>query len=59
MAEKEKAVPKVLVVSKLPVSEYRELQDDKGETYQCVTTDEALTEILESVRVIRKELTNR
>jgi hypothetical protein len=55
MTEKEKTEPKVLVVAQLPQQATREVTDGKLE-YSCVTIEEALTEILEAVREIRKKI---
>lgn len=53
--EKTKVEKKVLVLSELPQQQVREFSDDKSE-YSCVTVEEALTEILESIRDIRSKL---
>jgi len=52
--EKEVKVKKLLVVPKLPTTELRNISDNEGNNYECVTIEEALTEILEIVRHIKK-----
>jgi len=54
MADKEKE-KKLAVVKELPTQALREVEaEDK--VYECVTVEEALTEILEKVRELSKKL---
>ena len=56
MAEEEKKVEvKDIVVKELPVVQTRQASDDKTD-YNCLTVEEALTEILTNVREIKKKL---
>ena len=48
---------KPLIVNELPVKTYRKIIDkDTGETFESITVIEALQEILESVREIKKAI---
>ena len=52
MADKE---IKLTVVKELPVQSLREVEAE-GKTYECLTVEEALTEILEKVRELTKKV---
>jgi len=54
MAEKE-VEKKLVVVQELPTQALRELEQD-GVQYECVTINEALTEILDIVRKLNKKI---
>lgn len=54
--KKEKTENKILVVAQLPTQATRQVVDESGITYDCVTTDEALTEILTLVRSINSKV---
>jgi translation initiation factor IF-3 len=47
---------KTLVAQQLPTQNVREVIDDKGDTYTVMTTEEALTEILDIARQLKKGL---
>ena len=55
MAEEEKKQPKILVVKDLPQVQTREVTDG-NEEYNCMTVEEAMTEVLEIVRELKKKL---
>lgn len=55
MGEKEK-VKHLLVVDKLPTQELSEVSDDKGNVYECVTLNEAIKEMLETLREIKAKM---
>jgi len=54
MAEKE-VEKKLVVVSELPTQAMREVQTEEG-IVECVTVTEALTEILDTVRELKKKI---
>lgn len=54
--KKEEAKIKDLVVPQLPTQEYRTFLDEDGKEVRLVTHDEALTEILETVRALKRGL---
>ena len=55
MVEKEeKKQKKVLAVAELPVETIRSYKDEKGNEYELILNQEAITEILETVREIKK-----
>ena len=54
--KEEAKVVKTLVVAQIPTQEVRTLLGDDGSTYNVLSTDEALTEILETVRLLKKGL---
>lgn len=47
---------KILVVSELPQTSLKFVQDEKGNNVECITVTEALTEILETVRKLEKSI---
>lgn len=47
---------KIAVVSELPTTTVRVLQDEKEQKYDLVTVDEALTEILTTIRELKENL---
>jgi len=53
--KKEEVVRELLVVSELPQTPFREVSSE-GKIYDCVTKEEALTEILKLVRELSKKL---
>ena len=57
MAEKEKAEEKLLVVSELPQAPMRKVQGEDGKLYNLITKEEAILEILETVRELKKGIT--
>jgi len=56
MAEKEQE-EKLLVVSELPQVQTRKVQGDDGNIYNLTKTNEAIQEILETVRELKKGIT--
>lgn len=55
-AEKAAAASKAVVVSQLPTEPVRRIQGEDGVEYELVTAEEALSEILEISRLMRKSL---
>lgn len=53
---KEKAENDFLVVSELPQVPFRVAQGDDGKNYDLITLPEAMKEILEHLRALRKSL---
>lgn len=53
---KEETKKSVLVVNNLPTQVIRSGRDDDGKEYDLMTIEEALTEILQSVREIKKSV---
>lgn len=51
--EKTEVEEKVMVVPELPQQAYNLVQTDDGKTIKLITIQEALTEILESVRAMK------
>lgn len=47
---------KTVVVTQLPTQQVSKALDDKGNEFNIVTTEEALTEILEIARALKKGL---
>jgi hypothetical protein len=47
-------VKEILVVKELPTARMRVVSDGEKE-YECITTEEAIKEILESIREIKKK----
>jgi len=56
MVEKQKE-EKLLVVSELPQVPTRKVEGDDGNTYNLTTVNEAIQEILETVRELKKGIT--
>jgi hypothetical protein len=57
MVEKEKIIEKkIVVVKELPVFPSRNVLDDQGKEVECITTEEAVLEILEIARELRKKI---
>lgn len=56
MADKEKKETALLVVSELPSQPMRKFIDDDGKETEVITIQEALTEILITVRKLEKSL---
>ena len=57
MVEKEKTTEKkLIVVQELPTQAMREVQTPEGENYECMTITEALTEIVETIRELKKKI---
>jgi len=56
MTEKEKE-EKLLVVSELPQAPMRKVQGEDGDVYNLITKEEAILEILETVRELKKGIT--
>ena len=56
MTEEKIKEKNILVVSELPKKEIRNIIDDKNEEYELLTTEEALTELLKSLKKIEKAL---
>lgn len=56
MTEEKQEKPRLLVVQQLPTQNIREYEDGEGNKFDLITTDEALTEILEKVREIHKSV---
>ncbi|MFW6129616.1 MAG: hypothetical protein ACOC56_00440 [Atribacterota bacterium] len=57
MAEdKKEEQRKIAVVSELPQTTVRVAEDENGERYDLITKEEAITEMLESIREIKKGL---
>lgn len=54
--EKENKEKKILVVQQLPTTPVRDVKDEEGNEFDCVTVEEALTEILTTVRDIKKQV---
>lgn len=48
--------PKILVTTELPKQEIRNVRDKEGEEYECITVEEALTELVNNIREIKKSL---
>jgi hypothetical protein len=46
-----------VIVTELPSIQTREVEASDGKTYELITSNEALKEILETVRELKKELT--
>lgn len=51
---KEEVEEKVIILNELPTVQTRKVTDNEGNEYNVLTRDEALTEILESVREMKK-----
>lgn len=54
--KQEKIDKKVLVVQELPTQQLRSIKDQDGNEYDVLTMQEALTEILENTRQIKKSV---
>lgn len=54
--KKEEKVIKTIVVESLPTQAYNRTVDDKGNEYDLITRDEAINEILEIARQLKKGL---
>ena len=54
MADKEIKEVKRLVVTELPKQEVKTVTNEKGEEFELLTIDEALTEILQKINDIKK-----
>lgn len=55
-SKKEEKVVKTVVVEQLPTQTYSDVVNNKGEEFKLVTRDDALTEILEIARQLKKGL---
>lgn len=54
---KEEKEKKILVVKNLPSQEVREIKDsDSGEDYDLITESEALTEMYNDIKFIKKQI---
>jgi hypothetical protein len=51
----EEKVNEILIVNELPTTQYR-VHETEEKTYDLITLNEAIKEILESVRVLRKNI---
>ena len=49
-------IKRPLVVPELPKKEIRDTKDDDGNEYEFITYNEALQEILETIRLLKKNL---
>lgn len=56
MTEKKEEVRKIAVVSELPKQSVKVVETEDGKKYDLVTQDEALTEILETTRELKKNM---
>ena len=56
MPENKKEEKKTIVVAQLPQVNTRQVADEAGKEYDCLTIEEALTEIVEAIREIRSKL---
>jgi hypothetical protein len=56
--KKETKESKVIVVSQIPQVEERKLVDQEGNTYDCITIEEAMSEIYNDIKEIKKSLIN-
>jgi len=54
--KKEVKVTKTLVVEQLPTQAVNKALDEKGNEFDLITRDEAMTEILEAIRQLKKGL---
>ena len=54
--KEEKNKKGVLVVSELPTQQLRSLVDKEGTEYDVLTIDEALTELVNNIRQIKKSV---
>ena len=54
--EKKVKEKKTIVVPQLPTSTLREIKDEAGNEYECLTIEEALTQILEKVKKIEIQI---
>lgn len=52
--EKTKKEKEILVVNELPSQQIKEYTDEKGTEFQLITIDEALTELINNTRKIKK-----
>jgi hypothetical protein len=48
-----------LVVSELPQTQVRVVKAEDGKTYDLITTEEAVKEILETIRLISKSVVGK
>lgn len=55
-AKKEEKIQKTIVVAQLPTQPVNKATDEKGNEFNLLTVDEALTEILETIRALKKGL---
>jgi len=56
MTDKKVEEPEVLVVKEIPAIQTKLIKDAEGKEYVCVTEEEALKEILETVRILKKQI---
>jgi len=56
MERQEQTNAKTIVVPELPSREVRKFTDENGRECELITISEALTEILEHVRILKKSL---
>lgn len=57
MPEDKKAEEKTLVVQELPQTPTRKVKGEDGNIYNLMTIDEAISEILEIIRELKKGIT--
>ena len=55
MAEKKQEEPTLLVVGQLPKQETRDFEDE-GKQFTCLTLEEALAEIVVTLRELKKRI---
>ena len=59
MPDEKKEQPKIketLVLAEIPKQEARIIEDKEGNVYDVITMEEAVTEILNTLRLIKKSL---
>lgn len=56
MAEEKIQEKKLIVVQEVPTTRLREVQTTEGEVLECITIDEALTELVNGMRVLLKKI---